>query len=140
MASCEKNKDDNNGNTNNYSVSGNASGAQENPAVTTNGAATLNGTYNSSTNKFDYTINWTDLSGPATMIHLHGPGASGINAGVLIGLTISTNGISGTASGSVTLADSTEAHLLNGNVYYNIHTLTNPDGEIRGQITATITN
>lgn len=135
FASCKKDKDSND-NVSNYSVSGNASGSQENPPVTTSGTATLTGTYNSNTNKLDYTITWSSLSGAATAVSLYGPASSGSNADLIIGLTISTNGINGTSSGSVTLSDEAESNLLNGMVYYNIHTLSNPDGEVRGQITA----
>ena len=136
VASCNKDDDDNN-NTGVYSISGNASGTQENPANAETGTATLSGTYNSNTNKLDYTINWTGLTGSATVAHFHGPAAVGVNADPLVDITITTNGVYGAATGSVTLADSTETHLLNGNVYYNVHTLAHPDGEIRAQVITT---
>lgn len=133
MSSCEKD-DDNDINDDTYAVSGDASGSQENPAVTTSGTATLSGTYNASSNKLDYTINWTGISGTATMIHFHAPASVGVNASVITDLTISTNGISGQSKGSVTLSETEESYLLSGQVYYNIHTLQYPDGEIRGQV------
>lgn len=135
--SCDKDNDDNMNNDTTYTISGDASGAQENPAVTTSATATLTGTYNASTNQLSYTINWTELSDAATTAHFHGPAAAGTNADVLIPLTIVTNGAAGQATDTITIADSTENYLLNGNVYYNIHTLLHPDGEIRGQVVAT---
>lgn len=135
ITSCDKDDDDFDDDEN-FTLSGNASGSQENPAVSTAATATLSGTYNSENNLLTYTINWTGLSGLVTGMHFHGPAAVGVNAGVIHGIEISTNGISGSASGSLTLADTTENHLLNGKLYYNIHTALYPNGEIRGQVTA----
>jgi hypothetical protein len=135
FTSCDKDDDDVDDRT--YTLSGSASGSQENPAVVTNGAATMTGTYNASTNRLNYTINWTGLSGAATNAHIHGPALAGVNAGALTDLSITTNGVAGTLSGDVTLADSVENYLLDGKLYYNIHTAANINGEIRGQITTT---
>jgi|SRR5688500_15100203 len=136
FAACES--DDVNDNT--YAVSGNGSGAQENPPVATSGTSTLTGSYNADINRLDYTINWNGLSGPATMAHFHGPALTGVNAGAMVTLSITTNGINGTASGSAILHDTAENHLLNGRVYYNIHTATHINGEVRGQVITTSNN
>ena len=135
FVSCDKNDDDNEDVT--YTISGNADGAQETPAVTTTATGTLTGTYNSRTNQLQYTINWTGLSGDVSVAHFHGPALAGVAAGPIIDLTVTTNGMAGNITGSATLADSTEAHLLAGKLYYNLHTVANPNGEIRGQVTAT---
>jgi hypothetical protein len=134
MASCD---DDDDLDNTSYTLSGDASGTQENPPVTTTATGTLTGTYNPANNRLSYTINWTGLSGPATVAHFHGPALVGENALPMIDLSISTNGINGTASGDITVADSVETHLLAGKVYYNIHTATNPNGEIRAQVLTT---
>jgi hypothetical protein len=134
ITSCDKDDDDV---KTTYAVSGDASGAQENPAVATSATATLSGTYNATTNKLDYTISWNGLSGAISVAHFHGPALIGVNANPISDISISANGITGTTSGSLTLADSTEAHLLNGKLYYNLHTVLNPAGEIRGQVSAT---
>ena len=133
----KKEDDDDMDNSQTYSLSGNASGSQEVPAVTTSATGSLSGTYNSGTNTLNYNITWTGLSNVVTGIHFHGPALVGAEAGVIHGLTITTNGVGGTSSGSLVIADSTESHLLAGKLYYNIHTALNPDGEIRGQVTAT---
>ena len=135
LTSCEK--DDNNDQSNTYNISGNASGSQEVPTNSATGTATLTGTYNANTNALNYTINWTGLTDMATAAHFHGPADAGATAGVLQDITIGTNGINGTASGTVAVADSVETALLNGKIYYNIHTLLYPDGEIRGQVLLT---
>lgn len=120
-----------------FTVSGNASGSQEVPAVTESGTATLSGNYNRTTNKLDYSINWTGLTGDAVAAHFHGPATVGVGAGVLVPINLTTNGINGKAEGSVVIADSVETALLDGKVYYNLHTALHPNGEIRGQVTTT---
>lgn len=137
LSSCDKEDDDDNNQVATYSISGDASGAQEVPAVTTTATGTLTGTYNSSTNVLQYNINWSGLSDLATAAHFHGPAMPGETAGPVVNLNITTNGVDGNITGSATLHDSLETHLLNGELYYNIHTPLNPDGEIRGQVTAT---
>lgn len=134
VSSCTKDNSDDV--KTNYTVSGNASGSQMSPAVTTTGIGNLNGSYNSTNNTLTYSINWTTLSGVATNVRLYGPAAAGTNASVLSTLTISTPGASGTASGTVTLSDSEETYLIAGQLYYTVATATNVDGEVRGQITA----
>ncbi len=133
LVSCVKDDDDNVS----YSVSGDASGAQEVPMVATGANGTMTGMYNSSTNVLQYNISWTGLSDVASAAHIHGPALPGENAGPIVDLNITTNGTAGNITGSTTLHDSTEAHLLNGKLYYNVHTVLNPSGEIRGQISTT---
>ena len=135
IISCEKESTSGNGDT--YALSGNGSGAQEVPTNSSTGTATLTGTYNASTNLLTYDIRWTNLTNVATGVHFHGPAMMGVSAGVLVSLTITTAGINGVASGNVTLTESQETALLNGEVYYNIHTAAFVDGEVRGQVTAT---
>ncbi|MEI9911088.1 MAG: CHRD domain-containing protein [Bacteroidota bacterium] len=134
FVSCEKD-DDSTDNDATYSLSGDASGAQEVPAVSTSATGTLTGTYDARTNQLQYIINWTGLSGDVSVAHFHGPASAGESAPPLIDLTVTTNGVNGNITGSVTLPDSTETHLLNGKLYYNLHSVLNPDGEIRGQVT-----
>lgn len=135
LVSCEDDEDDMDQRT--YTLSGSASGSQEVPAVTTTATGSLSGTYDARTNNLTYNITWTGLSGIVSVMHFHGPAVVGAEASPIHDLVISTNGVNGTSTGTLTLADSTESHLLNGKLYYNIHTTLNPDGEIRGQVTAT---
>lgn len=117
-------------------VTGSASGAQEVPAVTSNGTATLTGSYNDNTNVLSYTINWTGLSGNVVVAHFHGPAAAGTNAPPIIDLTVTTNGTSGNITGTSTLDATSEGYLKAGTLYYNLHTAMHQSGEIRGQVTA----
>jgi len=132
--SCDKNDDDTSDKT--YTTAGNASGTQMNPSNTSTATGTLSGTYNANTNVWQYTINWTSLSATAGLVQVYGPAAAGVNASLLFPLSITTPGVSGSASGSVTLTDAQEAILLANNMYYTISSATYTGGEIRGQITA----
>ena len=59
-------------------------GAAEVPPVTSKGTGTLAATYDPASKKLTYTVNYKDLSGPATAAHFHGPAAAGANAGVVV--------------------------------------------------------
>ena len=132
FSSCDKDDDDDDIKT--YTISGDANGSQEVPAVSTGAIGTLTGNYDVSTNVLNYNITWSGLSGNVNAAHIHGPAMMGENAGVIHPLNVTTNGLSGVISGAVTLSDSTETQLLAGNLYYNLHTAMHPNGEIRGQI------
>jgi len=135
MTACQKEEDDQNA-VSSYQISGQASGDQEVPAVSSTASAQLTGQFNTEKNELTYVINWTGLSGEATAIHFHGPAAAGEVADPVEALTISTNGTAGVASGTIIVPDSLESNVINGKWYYNIHTATYPDGEIRGQVSA----
>ena len=87
--------------------------------------------------RFNITADVASLSGPITAAHFHNA-SFGEAGGVVRTLTEDFNG--NTASGTWTSADSEPltAELLDelraGNIYVNIHTDQNPDGEIRGQL------
>jgi CHRD domain len=122
-----------------YDVSGTASAANEvQPApVVSSATGTISGTFNESTNVLQYKIDWSGLTGNATAMHFHGPATPQESKPVLIPITITTPGASGSVSESITLPDSTEAFLLAGKLYYNIHTDKYKAGEIRGNILPT---
>jgi hypothetical protein len=82
---------------------------------------------------------FTDLTGPATLMHIHGPAPTNVSAGVLIDLaplhTPATNpATGGLISGTVVYTADQAAFLLAGSNYVNIHTVLNGGGEIRGQL------
>jgi hypothetical protein len=133
-SSCKK--DTATKNTTMYNIAATLSGAQEVPAVTTNGTGTVTGTYDASTNTLAYNVSWSNLSGNATLAHFHGPAAAGTNAGVVIPFTLTAGATS--VSGTTTLTDAQETDFLNGLWYANVHTAAHGSGEIRGQVTATL--
>lgn len=135
FVSCDKEDDDVNDQT--YSTTGNASGTQMNPSNASTSTATLSGTYNATTNLWQYNIAWSNLSATAGLVQVYGPAAIGVNGTLMFSLAITTPGVNGAASGSITLTDAQETALLANNTYYTISSTTYPSGEIRGQVTAT---
>jgi hypothetical protein len=131
------------------------------PSVTGNptGSGTFTATLDTSTNVFTYNATFTGLTANASLGHIHGPftpGGAATSAGVILNFDPAvTSGVtftglktatSGSATGTVTLnsslqltstvnGDSLRKLILAGLTYVNIHTATNPGGEIRGQIT-----
>jgi hypothetical protein len=107
-------------------------GASEVPPKQTNGHGTVDATLDTATKKLDYTVSYSDLSGPATAAHFHGPAEPGKNAGVAIPITPPQPS---PLKGSATLTDDQMKALMAGEMYVNVHTAANPGGEIRGQVT-----
>jgi len=135
LSACDKEDDDDNMTANaKYTISGAASGDQEVPAVTTTATGNLTGSYDTVSKQLIYIVSWTGLSGDASAAHFHGPALPGEDASPLQGLTIVTNGMAGMATDTITASADLHTALLAGKVYYNVHTATNPDGEIRGQV------
>lgn len=106
-------------------------GGQQNPPVTTKGKGTATLTFNTTSKKLSWDVTYSGLSGAATMAHIHGPAATGENAGVVIPFK---GKIKSPIKGSATLTDAQATDLMAGKYYVNVHTAANKDGEIRGQI------
>ena len=109
----------------------NLSGTSEVPPVAgaAKGAATA--TLDTATKMLTWDVTYSDLSGPATAAHIHGPAASGANAGVLVPFN---GNLTSPIKGSATLTDAQISDLEAGKWYVNIHTAANKPGEIRGQL------
>jgi hypothetical protein len=107
-------------------------GRMEVPATASGGAGSADATLDTATGKLTYTVQWSGLTGPATMAHFHGPAPVGQNAGVEINL--GQNPVSA-IHGTATLTAAQQADLQAGNMYVNVHTAANKGGEIRGQLT-----
>ena len=110
----------------------NLSGAQEVPPVNTPASGRARTWYDRSTRSLTWTVDAQGLSGPLTAAHFHGPAAPGQNAGVQVPISTAAMPMTGAA----TLTPAQEADLLAGRWYVNLHTAANPNGEIRGQVTA----
>lgn len=100
------------------------------PANTSKGTGEVTATYDPATKRLSWTGRYSDLTGPVTASHFHGPAKPGENAGVLVPVTAPASPFSGEA----TLDDAKAADLEAGRVYFNLHTAANPKGEIRGQV------
>jgi hypothetical protein len=96
------------------------------------GTGTLTATLNTETNEFTYHIEFSGLTGPAVAAHFHGPAAEGVNAKPQ--LPIKGTPVTSPIDGKATLTAEQAKDLVDGKWYFNLHTATNPGGEIRGQI------
>jgi hypothetical protein len=110
-------------------------GDQQVPPVQTPGSGTANLTYDSSTHVVTWNITFSGLTSPATMAHFHGPAPAGKNAGVKVWISQKGNmSVTSPLSGQATLSADDAQIFEAGNMYINVHTKTNPGGEIRGQV------
>jgi hypothetical protein len=89
--------------------------------------------FDPSSNELSWTIEFSDLSGPATGAHFHGPAEEGANAGVQVNIG-EISGLTSPSAGSTELTSEQASMLMDGQMYINIHTEANPNGEIRGQV------
>jgi len=87
-------------------------------------------TFDTVTRALTWTVTYSNLTGPAAGAHFHGPGEAGKNAGIVLPFASTASPI----NGSATLSEAQAADLLAGKWYVNIHTSSNPGGEIRGQM------
>ncbi|MGB2868401.1 MAG: CHRD domain-containing protein [Bacteroidota bacterium] len=117
--------------------------AQEGAVFAVNGNAPGTGTgtfvLNAAGTAITYAITINGLSGPITGSHIHN-GAAGASGNVVKSLTFANNfssGVWSSSDGTQPLTDSLMSEFLRGRLYVNIHTGTNPNGEIRGQILLT---
>jgi hypothetical protein len=110
------------------------SGAQEVPAVTTNGKGTCKLTLNAAQTQISIGCAYSGLSSNVVAGHIHGAAAIGANAPVIFNFSYT-----GTASGTIgplnfNVTSTDVANLRSGKWYVNIHTANNGGGEIRGQL------
>jgi hypothetical protein len=139
LSACHKDNESKNTNgTRVFTISGSASASQVVPAATDSGTASISGTFSESTGKLITTTSWSNLTGGPTAGGFYN-GAAGSN-GTLVGsawaLGTGLNG-AGSFTDTLTLTNDQAAQLTNGNWYYTLSTLANPNGEVRGQIVAT---
>ncbi len=106
-------------------------GSSEVPPVNTSGTGNVTATYDTASKRLTWKGTLSSLSGNVTAAHFHGPVEPGKNAGVLVP---APNVTAGPFEGSATLTDEQAKHLMAGNVYFNVHTAANPQGELRGQV------
>ena len=106
-------------------------GAEEVPPVETSATGTTDVTYDSDTKKLTWTLEYSGLSGDATAAHFHGPADPGENAPPVVPLEDFSDG----AEGSAELTEEQATMLMDGKMYFNLHSANNKAGEIRGQVT-----
>lgn len=106
------------------------SAAQAVPSNDSKGMGTADLNYDNATKMLTWKVEFSDLTGPATAAHFHGPAKEGESAGVAIPIA----GTESPMEGSATLNDEQAKQLMDGLLYVNVHTEANPKGEIRGQV------
>ncbi|MEQ9261958.1 MAG: CHRD domain-containing protein [Owenweeksia sp.] len=113
-----------------FSYHASLDGGQEVPAVSTSAQGLATFALSKTTQQMDVEVVVDDLSGPITGAHLH-KAAMGSNGPVIQDLTpfVNNNRISGSFDPTAILGA-----LDSGNIYLNVHTMANPNGEIRGQL------
>lgn len=109
-------------------------GLQEVPPVATTGFGSATMTLDDVSNQFVLSGSFQNLLGTSTNAHVHGPGAVGVPAGVLFGITFDFGVTSGNISFNGVITAAQTATILAGNTYINIHSQFRTGGEIRGQI------
>jgi hypothetical protein len=107
-------------------------GANEVPPVSSIGSGQVDAVLNKDTSLLRWKLSYTNLSGPATAGHFHGPAPEGANARVVLPFP---GQMAPVMEGSATLTAAQVADLVAGRWYANIHTAAHPSGEIRGQMT-----
>lgn len=106
-------------------------GTNEVPPTASMGTGTVDAVLDRNTLLFRWKMGYTNLSGPATVAHFHGPATIGANAAPA--LTMAPP-LAESYTGSATLTAAQAADLLAGRWYANVHTARYPAGEMRGQM------
>jgi hypothetical protein len=99
------------------------------------------GTITSATAKFQVTLAGFPAPTPLTVAHIHG-GASGATGGIIVDTGLAagevnlTNGTGGFTKEAITVSATVAQDIINnpGNFYFNVHSVLNPGGMVRGQL------
>jgi hypothetical protein len=106
-------------------------GASETPPTDSRGTGSLTATYETDSKKLEWMVDYSGLTGPAIAAHFHGPAPVGKPAPVEVPLQAPPDS---PMKGSATLTDAQAKDLMDGMMYFNVHTAANKPGEIRGQM------
>jgi hypothetical protein len=82
--------------------------------------------------KLSWKLTFAKLTGPAIAAHIH-MAAKGVSGNVVVPLCAGTSCKSG-LTGTATLTPALMAAFKKHDLYVNVHTTKNPNGEIRGQL------
>jgi hypothetical protein len=106
-------------------------GPAETPPTDSKGTGTLTATYDTDTRKLEWTVDYSGLTGPAVAAHFHGPAPIGKAAPIEVPLKAP---LDSPMKGEATLTEAQAKDLMDGRMYFNIHTAEHKPGEIRGQM------
>jgi len=106
-------------------------GTNEVPPNGSMGTGTVDALFDRNTMLLRWKMSFSNLSGPPTMAHFHGPAAIGSNAPPAITFRVP---LTSPYDGRATLTKAQADDLLAGRWYVNLHTAQYPGGELRGQM------
>lgn len=118
-----------------YTIDGIANGSQVVPSSSSSAIGAISGSFDGTKNTMKGKINWSNLSGAPTAIHIHAgmPGKNGYPYFVLVNIpNKATDSLNFTSA----FTEALEGTVSAGVYYFDIHTAAFPAGEIRGQIIA----
>jgi len=125
---------DNNQTSNTETMTVEVDGDHEVPPVQNTGSGSGMVTVDYDSGEITGSVTVSGLSGAVTAAHIH-PGFAGVNGGVLIPLQVDPIDASTWMIPDATMLDATNLQALqDGGLYINLHTATNPNGEVRGQL------
>jgi len=115
------------------------SGLNENPANGSPGTGLGTLVLNAAQNQITVDESWSGLTTNATASHIHGPGGVGIGGPTNAPVLFPFSGVTATTSGAIpeqtfAISAAQVTMLQNGYLYFNVHSVNFPGGEIRGQI------
>ncbi|HKB09583.1 MAG TPA: CHRD domain-containing protein [Vicinamibacterales bacterium] len=112
-------------------------GGAQAPVIASPGSGTGAVLLNAGEDEITVNLSFSGLTSAANAAHIHGPGAVGINAGILFPFTNVPTATSGSIpEQTFAITPAQVSDLKAGLYYFNVHTGVNPGGEIRGQIGA----
>jgi uncharacterized protein (TIGR03118 family) len=110
-------------------------GAQEVPPTASTGRGVGIFLLDPSGTSAKVSLYFAGLTSNATAAHIHGPAAPGANAPILFPFASVPAATSGSVNNvTIALTPTQVQQLKDGLFYFNVHTVNNPGGEIRGQI------
>lgn len=113
---------------------GNFTGAEEVPAVDTEGTGTAWLLLDDATATIHWWVWFEGLRGQPVGAHLHGPALPGETAPVVLDLADATIGQAAALTGEATVTAAQVEEIKAGRWYVNVHTTAYPDGEVRAQL------
>src|SRR5882724_6138432 len=109
-------------------------GAQEVPATTSTATGTAVVILDPGDATAKVSMKFSGLSSAQTAAHIHGPAAPGVNAPIIFPLPNGTGTSFNFTNFNIALTPTQLQQLKDGLFYVNVHSTTNPGGEIRGQL------
>lgn len=106
--------------------------AQETPASSSTGVGIGEVVVDPVTRALTGGINFSGVTS-ATGAHIH-KGAAGAGGPIVVTLALGADGISATVPAATVLTPDQYNDLVAGNYYFNVHSIANPAGDIRGQL------